>query len=55
MTRIGLFGGTFDPVHFGHLRPALELAERYALNTLYLVPNHRPQHRDRPEANALTC
>lgn len=43
--RIGLFGGTFDPVHFGHLRPAVELAEAYALDTLYLLPNHRPVHR----------
>lgn len=43
--RIGLFGGTFDPVHFGHLRPAVELAEAYLLDTLYLLPNHRPAHR----------
>lgn len=43
--RIGLFGGTFDPVHFGHLRPAVELAEMYQLDTLYLLPNHRPVHR----------
>lgn len=43
--RIGLFGGTFDPVHFGHLRPAVELAEAYALDTLFLLPNHRPVHR----------
>ena len=51
MSRIGLFGGTFDPVHFGHLRPALEMAEYYGLDTLYLLPNHRPQHRDKPQAN----
>lgn len=43
--RIGLFGGTFDPVHFGHLRPAVELAENYHLDTLYLLPNHKPAHR----------
>lgn len=48
--RIGLFGGTFDPVHYGHLRPALELAEHFDLDTLYLLPNHRPQHRDQPQA-----
>ncbi len=50
MSRIGLFGGTFDPVHYGHLRPALELAEHYDLDTLYLLPNHRPQHRNAPQA-----
>lgn len=43
--RIGLFGGTFDPVHYGHLRPAVELAEMYRLDSLYLLPNHRPVHR----------
>lgn len=49
--RIGLFGGTFDPVHFGHLRPAVELAESYDLDTLYLLPNHRPAHRGPTGAN----
>ena len=43
--RLGLFGGTFDPVHFGHLRAALELAEGAALERLYLLPNHRQVHR----------
>ncbi|MFK7995740.1 MAG: nicotinate-nucleotide adenylyltransferase [Granulosicoccus sp.] len=49
--RIGLFGGTFDPVHFGHLRPAVELAEAYSLDTLYLLPNHRPAHRSPARAS----
>jgi len=49
--RIGLFGGTFDPVHFGHLRTAMEITEHFALNTLYLLPNHKPAHRSAPGAN----
>ncbi len=48
--RIGLFGGTFDPVHNGHLRPAIELAESFALDHLRLIPNHRPAHRGKPTA-----
>lgn len=43
--RIGLFGGTFDPVHFGHLRPAVEISELYHLDTLFVLPSHRPVHR----------
>jgi nicotinate-nucleotide adenylyltransferase len=43
--RVGLFGGTFDPVHFGHLRPAVEIAELYNLESLFVMPSHRPAHR----------
>lgn len=49
--RIGLFGGTFDPIHFGHLRPAVELVEHFQLDHLRLLPNHRPAHRDKPSAS----
>lgn len=45
---IGVMGGTFDPVHFGHLRPATELAEWLALDRLHWIPVHVPPHRARP-------
>lgn len=46
---IGLLGGTFDPIHFGHLRAAEELGERYGLDQVRLLPC-RPGHRHSPIA-----
>jgi nicotinate-nucleotide adenylyltransferase len=48
----GVFGGTFDPVHYGHLRSALELVERLQLAQLRLMPNAHPPHRDPPRCSA---
>lgn len=48
--RIGLLGGTFDPVHNGHLRTALELTERLGLDELRLVPVNSPALRAEPAA-----
>ena len=42
---IGLFGGTFNPVHFGHLRTVLEVVEGFPLDECYLVPAATPPHK----------
>ena len=44
---VGLFGGTFDPVHFGHLRLATELAEAFHLEKVIFLPAGLPYHRGR--------
>jgi nicotinate-nucleotide adenylyltransferase len=50
--RVGILGGTFDPVHIGHLRGALEVAELLKLDELRLTPSARPPHRDTPSVSA---
>lgn len=47
MAALGLFGGTFDPVHFGHLRLATELAEAFRLERVVFIPAGLPYHRGR--------
>lgn len=43
--RIGIFGGTFDPVHNGHLRAAEEIGESFSLERIYFVPVLVPPHK----------
>ena len=45
MTRIGVLGGTFNPIHLGHLRAAEEVAEVLALDRVLLVPSAQPPHK----------
>ena len=49
---IGIYDGTFDPVHYGHLRTALEVSECFSLDELRLIPCSRPPHRAAPMATA---
>ncbi len=49
---LGVFGGTFDPIHFGHLRVALDAVETLAIERLYFVPANQPVHRGAAAASA---
>ena len=48
MRPIGIFGGTFDPIHYGHLRTALELKALLDLDKVHIVPCADPPHRTAP-------
>lgn len=50
---IGIFGGTFDPVHYGHLRLAQELAAGLGLRQVRFIPAGHPPHRFEPSVSSL--
>lgn len=50
---LGVFGGTFDPVHFGHLRLAEEAIDRLGLAAVRWIPAGQPVHRATPQAAAV--
>lgn len=52
MTPIGIFGGTFDPIHYGHLRTAFELLQAIEFGEIRFVPSGDPPHRGETFANA---
>ncbi len=45
---IGIFGGTFDPVHYGHIKPAISVKQALNLTQLRFIPNRIPPHREKP-------
>lgn len=47
---IGIFGGTFDPIHYGHLRSVAEVQQALQLEKLFLLPASIPPHRQAPVA-----
>jgi len=48
---LGVLGGTFDPIHFGHLRLAQELADALGLACVRFIPSGTPPHRNPPQVN----
>jgi nicotinate-nucleotide adenylyltransferase len=50
VSTLGVFGGTFDPIHYGHLRTAFELMQGLRLDELRFMPTGDPPHREAPIA-----
>ncbi len=48
---VGIFGGTFDPIHYGHLRVAEEIIEAIGLQKMYFIPAGVPSLRHAPIAS----
>jgi len=52
MSPVGIFGGTFDPIHYGHLRTAFEMLQALRFAEVRFIPNGDPPHRGRFYAEA---
>ena len=54
-SRIGLFGGTFNPIHLGHLRAAEEVREALALERILFMPSRIPPHKRHHAIDPIAC
>ena len=52
MKKIGLFGGTFNPIHYGHLRAAEEIHQLFALEQVVFIPASYPPHKKKVDSHA---
>ncbi len=52
--RVGIFGGTFDPPHLGHLLLAETIREQFELDEVLFVPSNQPPHKDREDLTTAT-
>lgn len=50
--KIGILGGTFDPIHLGHIKPAKQVFSRFNLDELLIIPAHKPPHKESTNATA---
>jgi nicotinate-nucleotide adenylyltransferase len=53
MNHLGIFGGTFNPIHFGHLRVAVEILEDFQLEKVIFIPSAQPPHK--PQSNIASA
>ncbi|MGM8214180.1 nicotinate-nucleotide adenylyltransferase [Bacillaceae bacterium W0354] len=51
MKKIGLFGGTFDPPHIGHLQIAKTVLKEFDLNEIWFIPTYEPPHKQKADAS----
>jgi nicotinate-nucleotide adenylyltransferase len=47
--RIGILGGTFNPIHLGHVKAALEVQKKFMLDKVLLIPSYIPPHKGSPD------